>query len=156
MFEVKDGPRTLQFEGRHLGSSSSWRPGSFRWIEFDLYKTVGGSYILSRVGVSLVYHASSCPLVERYKLQEIDVEDLRDKATPCPECRPTLYAPLVFPEKDRNWAMVTEDAEAILDALYKYDDNNSRYLTKVAERLLESASELDPELDRVYRVEIIL
>lgn len=155
MYQVKDGPRTLQFEGRLLGESTSWRPGSFRWIEFALYKTDGGSYVLARTGVSLVYHVASCPLVGRYGLQESDVDDLRDNAIPCPECSPTLYAPVVFPEKYRHWALVTEEADAVLEALYKYDDN-SRYLTKVAERLLEQASAKDPEIDLAYRIEVIL
>ena len=50
MFEVKDGSRILQFSGRLLGESSSKRGDSTRWIEFKLYKTENGKYILSRVG----------------------------------------------------------------------------------------------------------
>ena len=56
MFEVKDSSRTLQFNGKLLSKSSSWRKGSVRWIEFALYKTENGSYVLSRIGVSLIYH----------------------------------------------------------------------------------------------------
>lgn len=155
MYEVKDGSRILQFNGRRLGSSSSWRPDSIRWIEFELYRTENGSYILSRVGVSLVFHVASCPLVKRYGLQEQSVDDLRQDAIPCPECRPTRDAPLVFPEKDRTWAQVSDDADAVLEALYKYDDGNTRYLTKVAQRLLESASRYDQNIDMVYHVELI-
>jgi len=156
MYHVKDGPRTLQFEGRLLGESSSWRFGSLRWIEFKLYKTQKGQYVLSRVGVSLVYHGAACPLVKRYNLQEEDSDMLSEAATPCPECRPTVYAPVVFPEKHRYWAAVTDDANAVLDALYKEDENGSRYLTKVAERLLDEASKDDADLDLAYRIEIIL
>jgi hypothetical protein len=43
MFEVKDGSRILQFNGKLLAESSSWRRGSTRWIEFELYKTENGS-----------------------------------------------------------------------------------------------------------------
>jgi hypothetical protein len=154
MFEVKDGSRTLQFNGKLLGSSSSWRRGSNRWIEFAIYKTENGSYILSRVGVSLVYHVSSCPLVSRYGLQEQNTVDVAEDAVPCLECRPTLEAPVVFPEKYRYWAQVSEDAESILDALYK-DDNGARYLTKVAQRVLEEAAEHDANIDSIYRVELI-
>lgn len=155
MFEVKDGPRTLQFEGELLGESTSWRPGQFRWIEFKLYRTIKGSYVLSRVGVSLIFHTGACPLVKRYDLKERDVDDLTDSATPCPECHPTDFAPVVFPEKYRYWAQVSEDAESVLEALYKYDDNNTRYLTKVAERLLDEAAEKDADIDLAYRFEII-
>lgn len=156
MYEVKDGRRTLQFEGSLLGESTSWRTGSFRWIEFKLYRTLGGQYILYRVGVSLVFHVAACPLVKKYGLQEENPDVLSESATPCPECHPTFSAPVVFPEKYRHWAAITEDAEAVMDALYKYDDNGSRYLTKVAERLLDQASEVDAQVDLAYRFETIL
>lgn len=155
MYEVKDGSRTLQFSGKKLGASSSWRPGSIRWIEFELYRTDNGSYILSRVGVSVVFHVASCPLVKRYGLQEQQVDKLSADAVPCSECHPTRGAPMVFPEKNRTWAQVSDDAEAVLEALFKYDDGGARYLTKVAQRLLETASEHDNNIDRIYHVELI-
>lgn len=115
-----------------------------------------GAYILSRVGVSLVYHAAGCPLVQKYNLQDISVTDLSPDAMPCEECQPTFEAQLVSPEKLRHWALVTDDPEAILDALYKYDDvNKTRYLTNVATRLLEDSSEQDPEIDSAYHIELI-
>lgn len=156
MYEVQDGNRHIQFEGQLLGESSSQRPGAIRWIEFKLYKTRGGSYILSRVGVSLIYHTAACPLVRRYSLTETEPDELRNNAIPCEQCLPTLDAPVVFPEKYRYWALVTEDADAVLEALYKYDDNDSRYLTKVAARLLEQASEVDVDIDQAYHFETIL
>lgn len=155
MLEVKDGARTLQFSGKLLGKSSSYRRGSTRWIEFELYRTESGSYILSRIGVSLVYHGAACPLVKRYGLQEIDADELAQDAIACEECEPTDEADLVFPEKYRYWAQVSEDPDAVLDALYKYDDGGARYLTNVAQRLLEAASELDQKIESVYRIELI-
>jgi len=156
MYEVRDGQRTLQFEGTLLGESTSWRPGSYRWIEFRLYRTQRGQFVLSRVGVSLIYHTAACPLVKRYGLQEEDVEAISGDAIACPECRPTFDAPVVFPEKHRHWAMVSPEAQAVLDALYKYDENDSRYLTNVAKRLLEEASRKDSDIDMSYRFETIL
>ena len=155
MFEVKDGARTLQFSGRLLGKSSSYRRGSTRWIEFELYRTESGSYVLSRIGVSLIYHGAACPLVKRYGLQEIDFESIDQKAVPCEECEPTDEAELVFPEKYRHWAQVSEDPNAVLDALYKYDDGGARYLTNVAQRLLEDASNNDSKIESIYRIELI-
>lgn len=155
MLEVKDGARTLQFNGRLLGKSSSYRRGSTRWIEFEVYRTESGSYILSRIGVSLIYHGAACPLVKRYGLQEVDYAELAQDALPCEECDPTEDAELVFPEKYRYWAQVSEDAEAVLDALYKYDDGGARYLTNVAQRLLEEASKNDSKIDSIYRIELI-
>jgi hypothetical protein len=63
--------------------------------------------------------------------------------------------PIVFPEKFRTWAQVSEDAEPVLDALYKYDQGGARYLTHVAQRLLEQAADSDPNIDKIYRVEMI-
>lgn len=155
MYEVKDGSRTLKFSGRLLGKSSSWRRGSTRWIEFALYKTESGSYVLSRVGASLVFHGAACPLVKRYNLTEVPAEDLVEDAIPCDECNPDFNLPVIFPEKYRNWAQVSEDPEAVLEALYKYDNGGARYLTNVAQRLLEEASENDQKIEKIYRVEMI-
>lgn len=155
MFEVRDGSRKLQFDGQLLGSSTSWRRGSDRWIEFELYKTKSGSYILSRVGVSLVYHGAACPLVKRYGLQESLASKLSDVAIPCSECGPSYEAQMVFPEKHRYWAQVSEDPEAVLEALYKYDQSGARYLTNVAQRLLDTAAAADEQIEAVYRVEVI-
>ena len=155
MLEVKDGSRTLQFNGRLLGESSSWRRGSTRWIEFALYRTESGSYVLSRIGVSLIYHVAACPIVKLYGLTEVAYEKIDKDSLACEECRPSSAAPLVFPEKHRYWAQVSDDPDAVLEALYKYDQGGARYLTKVAKRLLENAAELDSGVESVYRVEMI-
>lgn len=155
MYEVKDGSRTLTFEGKLLGESSSYRRGSTRWIEFELYRTENGSYVLSRIGVSLVFHSGACELVGKYGLHDASVMDLSKDAVPCETCNPTYEAQLVFPEKYRYWAQVSEDPQAVLDALYKYDEGGARYLTWVARRVLEEAADNDPEIDSVYRVEHI-
>jgi hypothetical protein len=155
MYEVKDGSRTLQFSGRLLGESSSWRRGSTRWIEFKLYKTDNGSYILSRVGVSLVFHGAACPLVKRYGLVEAGSDELKVDSLPCEECYPSKNLPVIFPEKDRTWAQVSEEPEPVLDALYKYDAGGARYLTHVAQRLLEQAAKYDEKIESIYRIEMI-
>ncbi len=155
MYEVKDGTRTLQFNGKKLAASSSWRRGSTRWIEFELYKTENGSYVLSRVGISLVYHGAACPLVARYGLTETRSSELNEAAISCEICQAMPDAQLVFPEKPRYWAQVSDEATAVLEALYKYDDGGARYLTRVAQRLLEDASDIDRGIEQIYRIELI-
>lgn len=158
MFEVKDGTRVLQFNGNLLAKSSSWRRGSTRWIEFELYRTENGSYVLSRVGVSVVFHSSTCPLVRKYGLHEIDSQDLVDEALPCDVCRPSdnpSDLPLVYPETNRYWAQVSAEPDAVLEALYKYDDGGARYLTNVAQRLLELGADKDAGIRKIYSVEVI-
>lgn len=154
-FEVKDGARTLQFNGKLLGESTSFKRGSTRWIEFKLYMTESGSYVLSRTGVSLVYHGAACQLVRNYNLQELSFDKLAPGSIPCDRCYPTESADLVFPEKHRHWAQVSDNPSAILEALYKYDDHGSKYLTGVAQRLLESAGKQDTGIQSVYNYEII-
>jgi len=155
MYEVRDGARTLRFEGQLLANSTSRRNDSTRWIEFALYKTDSGTYILSRIGASVVFHNSVCTLVSKYGLHEIESEKLNRSAVPCEICRPTRREPLIYPEQYRFWTMTTRDPTAVLDALYKYDDNGSKYLTKVAERLLDNASDEDAAIDSAYRIEFI-
>ena len=156
MYKVKDGDRTLQFEGTLLAKSTSERRDAYRWIEFELYKTESGSYVLSRIGVSLIFHGAACPMVKKYKLSEAIASELNQKASPCIECAPDHSLDLVFPEKYRFWAMVTTDPSAILDSLYKYDeDTDNFYLTSVAQRLIAQASKVDSAIADVYNVEII-
>lgn len=155
MLQVRDGDRTLQFNGTLLAKSTSKRRDSLRWIEFELYKTESGSYILSRIGVSVVFHGAACSLVRKYGLQEKSSSMLIQSSTPCEECQPSADLDLIFPEKHRYWAQVSDRADAVLDALYKYDDNGARYLTSVAQRLLQDASLVDLEIADVYTVEIV-
>lgn len=156
MLQVRDGDRTLQFKGKLLAESSSEKKNSTRWIEFKLYKTESGSYILSRVGVSLIYHGAACGLVSKYKLTEDYTHNLSVNSIACEECEPDDSLDLIFPEKYRYWAQVSDHPKAVLDSLYKYDDSNGAYyLTSVAQRLLKQASEVDTEIAKVYNLEII-
>lgn len=145
----------LQFQGQLLGSSSSKRYDSARWIEFAIYKTEKGTYVLTRVGVSNIFHSLTCPLVKRYGLHELPSDSVSPNAVPCEECHPSTAEPFLFPETYRYWTMTSDEPEAILEALYKKDDFGARYLTKVAERVLQEAAENDPELDSAYRIEFI-
>jgi len=80
---------------------------------------------------------------------------LVDDALPCEECRPTRNVAIIFPEKHRHWAQVSEEPVPVLEALYKYDQSGARYLTNVAQRLLEDASDMDKGIESVYRIELI-
>lgn len=156
MFSVKDKNKLLQFNGVKLASSTSERKFSVRWIEFNLYKTEGGSYVLSRSGVSLVFHGAACPMTARYKLTESRTDGLDARAVPCETCNPNYELDLVFPEKSRDWVLVTYSAAEIVDALYKYDpESDSHYLTAVAKRLLDQAAKVDSQIESAYTIEII-
>lgn len=157
MIQVKDGSRTLQFDGQLIGESSSRHRDSSRWVEFSLYRTEeSGIYVLSRVGISLIYHYPECEVVERNKLRDAPASELRPDAVPCRLCRPDMVNfPIVAPEKPRYWAQVCNTADAVVKALMKEDDNGSLYLTFVAQRLLEDASQHDEAIKEAYLVETI-
>jgi hypothetical protein len=156
MQQIKDvGGRVLSFDGNLLGKSSSWRPGSDRWVEFELYKTKSGTYVLGRTGHSLLFHDPKCPVVKRNGLKASPVSELDDDALPCEECNPSTRLVEVCSEKPRHWALVSDTAEAIYESLQRYDKAGARYLTKVAEDLLVSASKVDEEVSDAYYNEII-
>lgn len=157
MIKVRDGSRILQFDGQLLAHSTSWREGSDRWVEFNLYRTESGTYILARVGQSLLYHMPQCKVVGRNALHDQPRSELDSGAKPCEMCRPDQQPtfPIVCPERPRYHAQVCDGAESVLDSLHRYDAAGSRYLTLVAARLLDDASEKDQYISDSYRIETI-
>jgi len=156
MIQVRDGNRTLQFEGQLIGHSTSRHPNSNRWVEFNLFKTVSGLYILSRVGMSLLYHKTTCEVVSRNSLKPAPIASIDKASVRCDECRPDPEFDVeVCPEKPRNWGQVCKTAADVLDALYKYDEYDNPYLTMVAQRLLQDAGDEDPLIASAWKVETI-
>lgn len=156
MYEVRDESRTLKFDGALLSFATSYRPRSDRWVEFSLYRTAGGQYVLARVGETLVYHVPSCIIVQRNNLHGTPRAALRPDASPCQDCRPDRHdSEEIMQEVPRHWAQVSESAEGVVESLYRYDESGSRYLTGVARRLLDEASDMDEDISDAYRVETI-
>jgi hypothetical protein len=158
MYTVRDGQRELRFDGELLSSSTSAGPGRTRWVEFELYRTAGGLYVLSRVGRSRYYHDMSCDTVRRNRIAAQAFSDV-DLAyyLPCQDCspRPELVSDKVAPEQPRYWAQVSDSAEGVVASLQKFDPSGTRYLTNVARRLLEDASVKDEEIRSEFYVEIV-
>lgn len=153
---VRDGVRTLEFFGYKLAESSSRVYGKPRWVEFRLYKTPKGTYILSRTGVSIYYHSTSCSIVTRNRLSAVDGAELIPGYVACPDCKPNLFNDEgVYPETPRFWAQSSDKATGVIGSLMKYDDNGTEYLTNVARRLLEDASVLDPNLKAAFENDFI-
>lgn len=158
MHKVRDGNRTLEFDGKLLSESSSRKPDSLRWVEFKLYRTTSGNYIISRIGHSTLYHNGVCDVTKRNSIKpELRSDAIENSYIPCEICRPDLdNDPEVFPERPRYWALVTDTPNGAIDALYKYDDQDARYLTNVARTLIERAQHVDKEIYKAYNVERIL
>ena len=157
MYKIKDGLRELTVEGELLSESSSYAPNKPRWIEFKLFKTYSGVYVISRVGFSTLYHDESCKVVSRNHLTPVLAEEIpQGTYSPCPTCEPIWFDPSgIFPEKPRPHALVCQTAEAVVEYLTKEDANGSSYLTNVARRLLEDASKVDKGIYDTYMTEVI-
>jgi hypothetical protein len=155
-FSVKDGVRTLEFDGVKLSESSSREPRKPRWVEFSIYRTPKNQYVISRVGMSIFYHSKECFTVVRNSLSPVDGLKLSGEYVACSTCHPSRGAEEgVFPETPRASAWVCSDAVGVVDSLMKRDDNGTEYLTNVARRLLVEASKLDTEIAGAFYVDRI-
>lgn len=152
-YEVKNGQRIIEFDGDLLSSSSSQSNDSVRWVEFSLYLTAGGSYVLERIGHSLIYHDIGCEVVDRSGLKFKPGEQVGPQHVACPDCDPDPDDPndIIVIEKPRYFGLWSESPEVVLESLY----GTRNYMTKVAERLIEDAAQYDQRLERAYRIEHI-
>ena len=158
MHEVKDGNRRIRFDGELLGYSTSYRPGAERWVEFTLFRTIGGAFVVSRVGMSVLYHRAGCSIADRAGLPPTPRAALPPDRYPCGTCNPheaSSDTEMVCVEIPRNWAQTADSAAGVVDLLYQRDESGARYLTGVAKRLLEEASQMDASINEAYNVEII-
>lgn len=151
MHVVRDGSRQLKFDGEKLSESSSRMRGRTRWVEFQLYRTAGDQYVLARIGVSLYYHAEGCNVITRNRLSPVRTEEVSTAMVPCERCSPVpMNETVLYPEEPRYWAQVGDSAESVVNALYKFDESGTKYLTNVARRLLEDAARIDDEIELAY------
>lgn len=150
-YETRDGARRIRFEAVELAHSSSETQGKPRWVEFTLYKTKSGQYVLYRVGRSYVYHNRDCPIVIKNRLSMYPEEHLPFKYTPCQECKPSiLEVEGLYPETPRYYTQSSDNPEGILAILNKRDKNEVTYLTNVAKDLLIDASKVDSDIRNVF------
>ena len=154
MHVVRDGSRQLKFDGEKLSESSSRSRGHVRWVEFQLYRTTGNSYVLARIGVSLSYHGPVCEVADRNNTAAVRTEEVSTAMVPCTVCSPVpMNEEFLRPETARYYALVSDSAEAVVKSLQKYDPDGNRYLTNVARRLLEDAARIDDGIYDSYYVE---
>ena len=152
--KVRDGNRHLTFNGHRLAfSSSRTHRSKGRWIEFELFRTGNGAYVLSRVGQTRFVHAVDCHVSRDNELAHLSLDEVGslEGLFRCPDCFIDLADDAEFcAEIPRYWAMRLLSAEDVVDALHKRDRNGNLYLTLVSRRLLEDAAEVDDEIARVY------
>lgn len=156
MHIVRDGLSNLKFDGEKLAESSSRSYGRTRWVEFQLYKTAGGQYVLSRTGVSLYFHKATCSVVGRNKIKPVPVDEIPAGLVACETCSPVpSVEEVLYPETARYWAQVIDSGQGVVEALHKYDESGSRYLTNVARHLLTTAARSDAEISDAFYEQVI-
>lgn len=152
-YEVgNDAGPTYSFSGKLLGHATTERENSLRWTEIDIYRTDGGNYIVSRLGVSLVYHTNESECTSMGV--PLKGARLRNDAEPCERCEPAVpedagFDPeeMFIAEKTMTSADVVESATQVADALSTWDRNKQmRRLSSVASEALHRAASTDPEL----------
>ena len=150
-FRIQDKSRVVTVFGDHLATSSSYANGKTRWIVFDLYKSNLGTYVVHRVGKSVVVHTSDCSNTLDGGLEPTHRDHLDRDVSLCHLCKPDRESTYVFPEKERHFVATCDTASGVLDFLSRYDERTeSLYYTDVAARLLERACEVDTELNVEY------
>jgi hypothetical protein len=86
------GQPQVRFTGTHLAYvSTGEHRNSPRWLTLDLYRKLDGTYILHRIGYSVVYHAigGSCEGGKEITLPEL-LKETQD-GEPCAVCGPMPF-----------------------------------------------------------------
>ena len=158
-FRVFDGGREFRFRGVMLGFSSTRREDFDRWRDFTIYRTVGGKYILTDIGRSLIFHEDMCAtVVKNPQLQPVPYASIAQEQVPCRECMPNYDDhlhdnSLVYPEQDNPRASVYDRPDDVIQALSRVDRVTGReHLNRPAREVLEAAAENDDLLHSVYYV----
>ena len=145
-FTVYDKGRQLDFEGFHLATSSSFAPSKIRWFVVDIYKTVGGKYIVAGSGKSKVIHKEHCSLM---KEKNVKLSPALKNSVPCVSCRPSLTEDVAH-EINREWAQVSDNPKAIIERLRLRDNDGVWYLPTTSLNAILAASELDDAIKHAY------
>lgn len=165
-YELANYDRVLRFTGERIAHATNRRGADedqIRWTEVDIYRTAGGHYVLHKVGKSRVYHAGprmcSGTMGKKTTSKQVSLwapERVVDLA-PCPVCKPGSYADhhIVVVEQDRGVTFTSKSAAGVVESAHNQDSDGVTYLTKVAERALAEASEVDDQIRDAYRVETI-
>lgn len=161
---VMDGGREVRFTGGMIAFASSERAFAPRFTEFRLFKTSKSMYVVSRIGISRVFHASDCSQAQAHRLpfgSDLAVIPSIDQMSPCSLCKPSRTAPLArlrF-ERERPWAGIADNAQGVIQLLTQNSTHgmsgSGRSITQLGARLLTDASRIDPDIRAAYqRVEL--
>lgn len=154
-FELRDGQKPIYVEGWLIADADSQTGNDPRWTELTLYRTLTGKYVLEKIGRSDVFHSARCSRKSKGVMHEdlpdaADAKDVDEDAfVQCRDCRPQRDETPVFVERDISAVAVYPSADGLVEALFRRDSDNMRYLSRVARALLETAAVNDDEIGRV-------
>lgn len=124
--EVRDGSTVLRFNAAAVGSATSRWDGAPRWTELTVYRLSNGSYLVAKVGRSLVAHSSSCPAAQPWRMPtwaEAGAEDeARTRRVPCHVCQPAVgdqMDPQTLLETTRHSVLRAPGPSTLLAALMR-------------------------------------
>jgi hypothetical protein len=161
-FQVRDGStRVIRFDGQLLGEVSSRRAQAPRWTELRLYKTAAKSFVLEKVGASVVVHAPGCPdmlgPLPRFQEAFPGADPSDGNWWFCERCGDLAVRDItaLLVEDNRYWAIIAEDPAQIVDALYRRK-NGARSMPRMSLDLLDEAGRNDPAILDSFRAEFVL
>lgn len=160
--QVRDGAtRIIEFDGELLGEVSSRRSRGPRWTELRLFKTDAGTYVLEKVGASVVVHAPRCPNIigslPRFQEVHPGADPADENWWICERCGTVAVQDItkLLVETNRHWATIAENPAQIVDALYRRKDG-ARSMPRMSLDLLDEAGKNDPEILKAFRSEFVL
>ena len=151
-YRVQDRYEQIEFSGTLLADVSTETPDSDRWTEIRIYRTIAGSYVVERVGRSVIYHEHDGPCNTGVPVRSGDLDDM---FTPCRRCQVAdldviSQNEMVDQELDKHQTDVVDAAgvQGVL-TLQRRDHNrgeNVSYLSNPALRALALAANADSAL----------
>lgn len=153
--------RQVRFEGDLIGEATSREPRSLRWSETRIWRTRAGSYIVQKVGRTLVFHSTSgrCRTGEKVAVRDIPRDQLAN-LIPCPKCRPDAVTSAqeddeVRLEEDRYTVHISETARGAVECCRSVDDDGVQFTTWYNADALRKASEVDEDIRAAYAVRVV-
>lgn len=144
------------FEGSLIKQTTTRGRNSLRWVDIALYGLDGGTYLVHRIGQSLVYHRGDTGCLTSTSKQAGDkatVADLPDDAEPCERCNPPWPEDLAddaeiryeFPRHTLDECSTPAEVISRLTSMRKRRARTStRVVSEPVRELLEGAAASDP------------
>lgn len=136
---VRDGSRVLRFEADVVASATSHRPGVPRWSELALYRLASGSYIIWKIGRSVVAHRPECYMVKTGMPSWLEAgEEARIHRMPCLECLPEVgdeMDPQTILETTRYTVLQARDADDVRRILMRGSTSQPVIIRKIISAL---------------------